>query len=59
VRTLEAWLQASDCRYNPVFRKIDRGGSIESTRCMTCGPELDLGGGRFGFLAATLDWLKT
>jgi len=26
---VEAWLQASDCRYGPVFHKIDRWGSIE------------------------------
>ncbi|MDO9713106.1 DDE-type integrase/transposase/recombinase [Paracraurococcus lichenis] len=30
VRALEAWLQASDCRYGPVFRKIDRWGTIEA-----------------------------
>ena len=29
VRALEAWLAASDCRYGPVFRKIDRWGTIE------------------------------
>jgi integrase len=29
VRALEAWLEASDCRYGPVFRKIDRWGTIE------------------------------
>jgi integrase len=30
VRALEAWLQASSCRYGPVFRKIDRWGSVET-----------------------------
>ncbi|TDH58036.1 integrase [Dankookia rubra] len=30
VRALEAWLQASDCRYGPVFRKVDRWGTAES-----------------------------
>ncbi|MCB4825324.1 tyrosine-type recombinase/integrase [Roseicella aerolata] len=29
VRALEAWLAGSDCRYGPVFRKIDRWGTIE------------------------------
>ncbi|MGG5890526.1 tyrosine-type recombinase/integrase [Falsiroseomonas sp. HC035] len=29
VRALEAWLEISDCRYGPVFRKIDRWGTIE------------------------------
>jgi integrase len=31
VRALEAWLQASGCRYGPVFRKIDRWGNVETT----------------------------
>ncbi|MFC7478114.1 site-specific integrase [Dankookia sp. GCM10030260] len=31
VRAMEAWLQASDCRYGPVFRKIDRWGTVETT----------------------------
>ena len=30
VRALEAWLLASDCRYGPVFRKIDRWGNVET-----------------------------
>ena len=30
VRALEVWLRAPDCRYGPVFRKIDRWGSIEA-----------------------------
>jgi integrase len=30
VRAHEAWLQMSDCRYGPVFRKVDRWGTIES-----------------------------
>lgn len=34
VRALEAWLQASDCRYGPVFRKVDRWGTVE-TRALT------------------------
>jgi integrase len=29
VRALEKWLDASDCRYGPVFRKVDRWGNIE------------------------------
>jgi integrase len=29
VRALETWLEASDCRFGPVFRKIDRWGTIE------------------------------
>jgi integrase len=32
VRALEAWLEASECRYGPVFRKIDRWGTIEHRR---------------------------
>ena len=32
VRALEAWLDASACRYGPVFRKVDRWGSIEHRR---------------------------
>lgn len=32
VRALEAWLAASDCRYGPVFRKVDRWGGIEHRR---------------------------
>lgn len=28
VRALEAWLEAADCRYGPVFRKIDRWGNL-------------------------------
>ncbi|MDO9714146.1 site-specific integrase [Paracraurococcus lichenis] len=30
VRALEAWLQAGDCRYGPVFRRVDRWGTGES-----------------------------
>ena len=30
VRALEAWLQMSSCRYGPVFRKVDRWGTVES-----------------------------
>lgn len=29
VRALEAWLSASSCRFGPVFRKIDRWGTVE------------------------------
>jgi len=29
VRALEAWLEASECRFGPVFRKIDRWGTVE------------------------------
>jgi integrase len=32
VRAVEAWLEASACRYGPVFRKVDRWGTIEHTR---------------------------
>lgn len=30
VRALEAWLLASDCRYGPVFRKVDLWGHLDS-----------------------------
>ena len=29
MRALEAWLEASGCRFGPVFRKVDRWGTIE------------------------------
>lgn len=29
VRALQAWLQASDTRFGPVFRKVDRWGNVE------------------------------
>ena len=29
VRALEAWLEASGCRFGPVFRKINRWGDVE------------------------------
>lgn len=32
VRALEAWLEASDCRFGPVFRPVDRWGGIERFR---------------------------
>jgi integrase len=32
VRALEAWLEASDGKFGPVFRKIDRWGSLEHRR---------------------------
>jgi integrase len=32
VRALEAWLQASDCQFGPVFRKVDLWGNIEHRR---------------------------
>ncbi|SDE30691.1 tyrosine-type recombinase/integrase [Belnapia rosea] len=31
VRAMETWLRASGCQYGPVFRKIDRWGSVEQT----------------------------
>ena len=31
VRAMEAWLRASDCQYGPVFRKVDRWGTVERT----------------------------
>jgi integrase len=32
VRALEAWLDASGCRFGPVFRKVDRWGNVEHRR---------------------------
>jgi len=32
VRALEAWLAESDCRFGPVFRKVDLWGNIEHRR---------------------------
>ncbi len=32
VRALEVWLDASACRFGPVFRKVDRWGNIEHRR---------------------------
>ena len=32
VHSLQAWLRASDCRYGPVFRKVDRWGNVEHDR---------------------------
>jgi integrase len=32
VRAVEAWLQAADCRYGPVFRAVNRWGGIETQR---------------------------
>lgn len=29
VRVLETWIEASDCRFGQVFRKIDRWGTVE------------------------------
>jgi integrase len=31
VRSMEAWLRASGCAYGPVFRKVDRWGTVERT----------------------------
>lgn len=31
VRAVETWLRASGCQYGPVFRKIDRWGTVELT----------------------------
>jgi site-specific recombinase XerC len=35
VQALRAWLEASGTRFGPVFRKIDRWGSIEQRRLGT------------------------
>ncbi len=35
VRALEAWMQASDAQYGPLFRKIDRWGNLEHQRLGT------------------------
>ena len=35
VRELEAWVRVSDCRFGPVFRKVDRWGNIEHRRLCT------------------------
>jgi integrase len=32
VRALEAWLDASACRFGPVFRKVDRWGHVDHRR---------------------------
>jgi len=32
IRALEAWLEASDCRYGPVFRRVDQWGNIDHAR---------------------------
>ena len=32
VRALEDWLQASDTRFGPIFRKVDRWGNVEHDR---------------------------
>jgi integrase len=32
VRTLEDWIDASGCRFGPVFRKVDRWGNVEHRR---------------------------
>lgn len=32
VRALEDWLQASDTRFGPIFRKVDRWGNVEHAR---------------------------
>ena len=31
VRSMEAWLRTSGCAYGPVFRKVDRWGTVERT----------------------------
>jgi integrase len=31
VRAMETWLRGSDCQYGPVFRKVDRWGTVERT----------------------------
>ena len=35
VRALEDWLRASDCRFGPVFRKVDRWSNVEQQRLGT------------------------
>ena len=35
MRALEDWLHASDTKFGPVFRKIDRWGTIENRRLGT------------------------
>ena len=35
VRALEDWLRASECRFGPVFRKVDRWGNVEHRRMGT------------------------
>ena len=32
VRALGGWLRVSDCRFGPVFRKVDRWGNLEHRR---------------------------
>ncbi|MGI4945204.1 MAG: hypothetical protein ACRYHQ_32355 [Janthinobacterium lividum] len=32
VRALDQWLQSSDTRFGPVFRKVDRWGNVEHRR---------------------------
>jgi integrase len=32
VRALQHWLEVSDCQFGPVFRKVDRWGTIETAR---------------------------
>ena len=32
VRALEVWLERSDCRFGPVFRKVDQWGNVEHAR---------------------------
>jgi site-specific recombinase XerD len=35
VRALQEWLHASECRFGPVFRKVDRWGNVEHRRLGT------------------------
>jgi hypothetical protein len=35
VRALKDWIDASDCRFGPVFRKVDRWGNVEHRRLGT------------------------
>jgi hypothetical protein len=35
VRALKDWMDASDSRFGPVFRKVDRWGNVEHRRLGT------------------------
>ena len=35
VRALEDWLRGSDTRFGPIFRKVDRRGTVEHRRLRT------------------------
>ena len=50
VRALEAWLEASGCRFGPVFRKVNRWGDVEpagaASGCGAADPPPPRGAGR-------------